>query len=240
MSYTSQKINIIFVGLGGIGSNLCEPICRFINYLPDRDRYEIVMVDGDHYENKNLSRQYFNSIDVGLNKAETQMNLMKEKFRDLNISAVNEYLTEDNITTTIPEKSIILSGVDNHKTRKLIQDHCNDLQNVLYISGGNFYIDGDILIFANCNGRQLAPTIYQNHADIANPVDKMPHEISCEELVESEPQLLFTNGTVSICMQWAFYNYYKMFDDENIEITKNEIIFDIVEMRVISHNRPIK
>jgi len=234
-----NKVSIYIIGLGGIGSCLCEPICRYINYLENRRDYDIILIDGDSYDDGNLARQYFEWDEIGENKAEVQAKKMKNKFEELDIKTEAIYINSQNIKNTIVDNSIILSGVDNHKTRKIIQDHCNKLSNCLYISGGNFYIDGDVIIFAKKDGVQLSPTIYQDHKDIANPTDRTPDEIGCDELVESVPQLLFTNGTVSICMQWAFYNYYKLFQENNISIYKNKISFDICEMSVISRNRPI-
>jgi len=232
--------NVYIIGLGGIGSCLCEPICRFLNYQNDAGDYTITLIDGDQYSRSNLTRQYFHDSDIDENKAKIQYDMMKKKFYNISLDYKDIYLNEQNIKDLIQDNSIILGGVDNHKTRHLIQKYAEYvLHNVLYISGGNDYYIGDIFVYAKKNGEQLSPTIYQNNKDIMFPTDKLPDELGCDELVESEPQLLFTNGTASMCIQWAFYNYYQLFD-KDIEIIKNDIKFDILEMAVLSSHRKIK
>ena len=106
------------------------------------------------------------------------------------------------------------------------------------LSGGNEYIDGDVQIYAKKDGKALLPPIWKYNPGILNPKDKSPEEIGCDELTESEPQLIFTNGMVSACMQMAFYKYYKMFDTGiDIEIDKSVVMFDILELAVVSKLR---
>jgi molybdopterin/thiamine biosynthesis adenylyltransferase len=237
-----MKINLYIIGLGGIGSNLCEPICKFLNYTDYAEDYSLIFIDGDSYEEGNKTRQYFEDENKNINKAFASAKTMHFRYNQLKIKHEDIYINSQNIESVIDKSTpaIILSGVDNHKTRKLIQDHCNEMDNVLCISGGNDYYDGDIFVFAKKNNIQLAPTIYQNNPAIKNPKDRHPDEIGCEELVQSEPQLLFTNGTASIIMQWCFYNYHRLFHNNDVIIHKNDIKFDIQEMAVLSHNRPTK
>ena len=235
-------INIYFIGLGGIGSQLCEPICRFINHLKDRKSYKLFFVDGDDYESSNQSRQNIKHTDLGKNKASSQYNRMYGLFPNLEMEVIAIYINKQNIGDcfNLDEKSIILGGVDNNKTRHLMQTVANEIDNVLLLSGGNEYIDGDVQMFAKKNGKALLPPIWKYNPEILKPKDKSPEEIGCDELTESEPQLIFTNGLVSACMQMAFYNYYKMFDaDIEIEIDKSVIMFDISEMAVVSKLRNI-
>ena len=44
---------IVIIGLGGIGSVLCDKISRFSNFKKDQET-SITLVDGDYYEEKNL------------------------------------------------------------------------------------------------------------------------------------------------------------------------------------------
>jgi molybdopterin/thiamine biosynthesis adenylyltransferase len=234
--------HIYFIGLGGIGSQLCEPICRFINHFDDMKKWKITFIDGDDYESSNKTRQLITFKDLGKNKAKSQYQKMYQLFPQLELDTNAIYINKQNIKDCIdPDENIfILSGVDNHKTRHVIQEYCLSLNNVLLLSGGNEYIDGDVQIFARKNEKNLLPPIWKYNPDILKPKDKSPDEIGCDELVKSEPQLIFTNGMVSSCMQMAFYNYYEMFDaNKEINIDKSVIMFDITEMAVVSKKRQI-
>jgi len=234
-----MKTNIYLVGMGGIGSQLCEPICRFVNYLENKSDYCITFIDGDEYESSNQTRQTIELADIGQNKAVSQYSKMYNLFPNLEINANAIYINNQNIKDCFnkpDENTIILSGVDNNKTRNVIQQYCLALKNVLLLSGGNEYIDGDVQIYARKQGVDLTPPIWKWNPNIKNPKDRSPEEIGCDELVESTPQLIFTNGMVSACMCMAFYNYYKMFDTD-VSIDKSVVMFDIPELSVVSKMR---
>ncbi len=71
---------------------------------------------------------------------------------------------------------------------------------------------------------QLAVGI-NGDADIQILTDKLPDEMSCQELSESDPQLYFTNLGVATFMCWAFYNVVVK---EQYE--RSEVYFDILKM----------
>jgi len=235
-----MKTHIYFIGLGGIGSQLCEPLCRFVNNLPNCSDYMFTFIDGDEYETSNQSRQSFDFIDLGNNKAISQVTKISKLFPNLDINSNAIYINKQNIANVIQpiDNIIILAGVDNNKTRHVLQEYANGVENILLLSGGNEYIDGDVQIFVRKNGVNLTPPIWKYNPGILKPKDRSPEEIGCSELIESVPQLIFTNGMVSSCMMMAFYNYYELFDKE-IEIDKSVIMFDIKEMAVVSKLRKI-
>ena len=43
------KLDIIIIGLGGVGSILCEKISRFLNFDKKVDPM-LTLIDGDYYE----------------------------------------------------------------------------------------------------------------------------------------------------------------------------------------------
>ncbi len=224
-------MNIKIIGLGGIGSILTDKLCKFLNYSKEND-INITLVDGDQYELKNYERQDFNYIG---NKAEVKTKELEIKFKQLKINSINQYVNDENISTIIQNKDIVLLGVDNHKTRQLISNYCNCLDEIILISGGNDFIDGNVQIYIRKGGENITPSLCDYHQEIKNPDDKHPDEMSCEELSKSEPQLLFTNLGVATIMCWAFYN---------VIVKKNyqfcEIYFDILTMKADSKKRICK
>lgn len=179
--------NIYVIGAGGIASALIRPLKRYLGQVP------ITVIDGDITEDKNADRQ--EGI-TGVSKATYWAQAIE------GLQAVTEYVTPSNIDKLIPKKedSIIFACVDNHATRKLLQDHCKKMQSVILISGGNELFTGDVRIFIRQGRRDKTPRIDHLQPEIQNPTDKRPDEVSCSELVESEPQILFMNNAVAAAM----------------------------------------
>jgi len=216
-------LNIKIVGLGGIGSILSDSICRFLNYSQFND-IEITLIDGDEYEYKNLERQSFSYFE---NKAVSKCKELKTKYKNITIKEFPQFINQINISV-IQGGDIVLLGVDNHKTRKLISDYCSKLENIILISGGNELIDGNVQVYIRKDNKDITPSLTKYHPEIDNFIDKSPDEMSCEELEKTEPQLLFTNMMVSCFICSAFYNIVYLSKLEDFKIS--EIYFDIKTM----------
>lgn len=224
-------MDIVLIGLGGIGSILCERLARYLVYSAE-SHVKMLLVDGDEYERKNLERQDFTRMG---NKAEVKADDLKMQFSDLNIGAFPAFINEANLAEVIKEGNVVFLCVDNHKTRMIVSNYCMHLQNVTLISGGNELIDGNVQIYVRENGKDLTPDLCAYHPEIAKPDDKLPEEMSCEELSVSEPQLYFTNLTVATFMCQAFYNAVVKKQYE-----KSEIYFDIEQMAARAQQRIVK
>jgi len=219
---------IKIVGLGGIGSALCDNLCRFLNHQPTRCR--LVLIDGDDYEIKNKARQSFNQLG---NKARVKCTEMRLSHENISFDDVAEYLTPSNIGEYIQEDDVVFLCVDNHKTRKVVSDHAKTLENVIVISGGNEYTDGNVQIFIREGGENKTPSLSDYHPEIAHPGDKSPDEMSCEELANSEPQLLFANLSVATIMCWTFYNIL----EGKLAQNSSEVYFDMLKMNTLAKQR---
>jgi len=220
-------MKVIIVGVGGIGTALMEPLCRFLQYsvkLPGD--IEVSFVDGDIFEEKNKERQMF--ISIG-NKATIKASEARRRFDKLIINPIAMYINESNVSEIIKEGSIVFICVDNHASRKLISDHARKLYDVVLISGGNEFVDGNVQIYMKKGGIELTPSITDYHPEISNPDDKSPEDMSCEELSESTPQLLFTNTTVANIMCWVFF---AAIINRKDPVNFAEVYFDIDKMSV--------
>jgi len=226
-----RKISIKIIGLGGVGSVLCEKISRFINYDTNIEA-SLTLIDGDIYETKNYERQEFTQMG---NKAEIKGGDLEDKFPNIELNYYPAYINESNINEVIKNDDVVFLCVDNHKTRMIASNYCKCLENVTLISGGNEFTDGNVQIYVREGGKDLTPDLCAYHPEIADPVDKLPEEMSCEELANSDPQLYFTNVWVAILMCTAFYNVVI-----KNEVTASEIYFDIKKMSMIAQSRALK
>jgi molybdopterin/thiamine biosynthesis adenylyltransferase len=226
-----MKMDITVIGLGGVGSILIERLCRFLNFSRDIDA-EILLVDGDEYEQKNFERQEFARLG---NKADIKAAELEVKFDRIGFDAIEAYITEENVGDVAFEGAIVFMCVDNHKTRMIVSNYCKTLKNVTLISGGNEFTDGNVQLYVRRDNKDLTPDLCKYHPEIATPDDKLPTEMSCEELSVSEPQLYFTNLGVATIMCWTFYN---AIIKESYE--RSEIYFDILSMNSNSKIRVIE
>jgi len=220
-----MKVKVI--GCGGIGVHLLDPLCRFLNYHKDFSESgdcEVTLIDGDKYEEHNRERQSFESFG---NKAEETANRLKEEFPNIFFRVVTDYLGEDNIVLHLRESDVIFSCVDNHSARKLFSDHCEDLDDVLLISGGNDYHDGNVQIFHRKEGQNWSLPLTGRHTDAItgdeafyhpeieepedeNPADAEEREAGCDVEQEHEPQLVFANNSAACHMMNMFYRYLEI------------------------------
>lgn len=225
-------MKIVIVGLGGVGSALSAMISRYVNYLSKSTIESITLVDGDTYEPKNEERQDFDALG---NKAEVKAQQLSTQFPRVKFLVSKEFIDTKNVGKLIGEKTIVFLCVDNHKTRKIVSEHCSTLQNIVVISGGNELTDGNVQTFIRKGGADLTPSLLTYHPEIANPIDKLPSEMSCEELASSSPQLYFANLGVAVFMCWAFYNVM----NSKKPITKSEIYFDLVTLSYDAKTRVV-
>lgn len=232
----SQTRRIVVVGLGGIGSWVLQALAPYLKHASNGTAWSLLLIDGDEYEEKNRTRQSFDELG---DKAAVQAGWVARKFPGLNVRAITQYLSTDGVDGTMPVKEAIRSGdiifscLDNHKTRKMIFDHCANLREITLISGGNEYTDGNVQVFVRQAGQDKTCRPDKYHPELASPRDKAPYEMSCEELAASSPQLIFTNLTAATLMLNAFY----ALEQKKLDCQKSEIYFDIVVNAATPRNR---
>ena len=214
---------VTVIGLGGVGSILVERLSRFLSY--DQRGGSVYLVDGDAYESRNIERQEFTQLGK---KAIVKQNELSNLYKNIEFLAIPEYVSETNIHQLIHEGGFIFLCVDNHKTRRIVNDYCKTLNNIILISGGNELVDGNVQIYIRKEGQDITPNLCIGHPEIKNATDKTPEEMSCQELSVSEPQLYFTNLGVATIMCWAFYNILN-----NRDFQISEIYFDITMMKML-------
>jgi hypothetical protein len=204
------------IGVGGVGGFVARPVTMFLAALGGDAR--LVLIDGDSFELANASRMFFGAIG---NKAAVVRDELLPRFRDsrLAITAIEEYVTPENIRRLIRCGDVVILAVDNHATRKLVNDHCASLDDICLISGGNDGVEttpdgqirkgtfGNVQIYLRRGGCDHSPSLTRYHPEIAEPADKSPADASCTELAASVPQIMFANLTVATAMLNSFWLY---------------------------------
>jgi hypothetical protein len=207
---TSVKL----IGLGGVGSIVARYVAVFLASFGQEIRF--VLVDGDAFEYSNASRMLFTGCG---NKATVLRSELLPRFAESNLSiiAVEDFVTSENVGRLIQPGDICLLCVDNHATRKLVNDHCATLADICLISGGNDGVGpdssgkvrrgtfGNVQIYARRENADVTAPLTRHHPEIENPGDRLPTDQSCTELVASVPQILFSNLAVASAMLNALW-----------------------------------
>jgi hypothetical protein len=212
-----ENASVKLIGLGGVGGIAARYGAMFLASLQCPAR--LVLIDGDQFEASNATRMYFSAAG---NKATVTRADLLDRFADsqLSLLAIPEYITPENIGRLIRKGDLVLCCVDNHATRKLLSDFCAaNLKDVCLISGGNDGVGpdasgkllrgtyGNVQIYLRRGGVELNPALTRYHAEIREPVDHLPSEKSCTELVASVPQILFANLMTASAMLNALWLY---------------------------------
>lgn len=220
------QLEIKLIGVGGVGCALAPFLARYLE--ADRqvtgEEIRLTLVDGDAFETKNATRQSFETLG---NKAKVKASELARSFPGLSFRAIPEFVTAANVSYLVKPVDLVFLAVDNHATRLVVSRRCEELSDVVLISGGNDFTDGNVQVYVRQGGRDVTLPLTRFHSEIADPKDKSPAEMSCEELaVEAAPQLLFMNLTVASAMLNAFYAW------RSGRLRYGEVYLDIVEGRV--------
>jgi len=211
------------VGLGGIGGWLVDPLCMHL--ANSNDNCHVTLIDGDSFEHRNAERQQFSKLG---NKAEIECERLRVLYPKVQFAYKTQYLNSDNVIRNIREGDTVFLGVDNHATRKLVSDRCEELDNVTLISGGNEYSDGNVILYARKNGQDIGKPPTKLFAKIAKPDDEIPGSATiregCDTQVQSAPQLVFTNNMAAAMMLATYYSHEQ--DKANFE----QVYFDVLNV----------
>ena len=167
-------MNIAVIGAGGIGSYLIPCLVKTTK--------EVTILDGDTFEEKNMSRQIFKESDMDRNKAEA----LAEMY---GVKAEGRYFKRDSDV----ESSIILCCVDNDATRMDLLEHADE-ENIIVIIGGNETYSSSAMVYRpEWKDTKLDPRVI--HPDYAERNGRDPRQPPCnsDEAIEENPQLPLAN-----------------------------------------------
>jgi molybdopterin/thiamine biosynthesis adenylyltransferase len=202
-----NNITFVVVGCGGTGGYLVRDLARIIGVVNKQFnfRHNMLLIDGDKVEPKNLNRQNFISEDLSINKAEILAARYSAAY-GIDISFLGKYIKTENLgevrdaINSFGNSVVLIGCVDNNKTRHMLHDlyRTYNFNNITYVDGGNEEHAGQVVISTKrcwtVNGADI-PIQIQDIVELfaleAN--DKHPDEVSCAEHAVSSPQDISTN-----------------------------------------------
>ncbi|HIQ03473.1 MAG TPA: HesA/MoeB/ThiF family protein [Desulfurococcales archaeon] len=134
-----KKARVMVAGLGGLG-------CPAALYLVAAGVGKIVLVDRERVELSNLNRQILHwTRDIG----ELKVNSAAKKLRELNpevdVEAIPIEINEDTVYDLVSQVDIVIDGMDNWKTRFILNRVCV-LQSKPFIHAGVYGMHGQLLV----------------------------------------------------------------------------------------------
>ncbi len=113
---------VAVIGAGGLGGYLAELSARL-------GVGRLIIIDGDVFEESNLNRQRFsNEHNLGNPKAYEAKRELERINSQVEITAVHDRISAENGREILEGADLVLDGVDNARTRLLLQDICKLLQ----------------------------------------------------------------------------------------------------------------
>lgn len=199
MPFSPDKIFVI--GSGGSGGHLVPALSRLLAYHPNTQSSTLTVIDGDEYEEKNMTRQIVTPSYLGMNKADA----MRDFCQYQGLSNVESRASFIDTSTFIPmlrnaSNPMIIACVDNDATRlaliKAIDSTCSD-KDFFYITPGNSDgtedVKGQALWYGRLGGENVGVNPSLVYPNIERPTDSVPSEGSCALHAPSRPQLISAN-----------------------------------------------
>ena len=113
-----RNSSVCVVGLGSTGSPCADLLVR-------AGIGSLRIIDGDSVDITNLHRQIiFSEEDINEKKVFAAKKRLEKINSDCRISAIPDYLTEDNVSKLLSEADLVVDGTDNMESRMIINRYC--------------------------------------------------------------------------------------------------------------------
>lgn len=198
MNFTPDYVFVI--GVGGTGGHLAAPLARLVAYHPNTQDAQVVFIDGDEFEEKNITRQLVGQAQVGLNKARAMVDFCAYQGL-MNTECKEDFISAANFIPMLRRSTapMVICSVDNDATRhsilKAINDTCTG--DFFFITPGNSdgteTVKGQALYWGRVNGETVGINPAEIYPNIENPQDSVPQKGSCALNAPSRPQLISIN-----------------------------------------------
>jgi PRTRC genetic system ThiF family protein len=208
---------VTIVGCGGTGTQIARSAARILYDMKARRMHtpQLVLIDGDTVEMKNVGRQLYTAADVGQPKAHVLMRRFNSAL-GLNSVGIAEPLNAEKHFERY-SGGIVIGAVDNHLARQEL----SRVENAVWIDCGNHHAAGQVsigntddreLMQRHLNGRDGKYAYLPNAAllfpQLLEPESEVPQTVqpvSCAELVEEGIQHLLVNDWVAVVAAQYLY-----------------------------------
>ncbi|MFX4261299.1 ThiF family adenylyltransferase [Pelotomaculum propionicicum] len=210
----------VVVGCGGTISNFVPHLSQLLYSL--NDLITITLVDEDTVEPGNVGRQFFAPPDVGNNKART-LQLRYQNAWGVRLSYHPHYIRDEKILEKLlippvahagkPTMPILIGGVDNHYSRRIMDAVFKKAENLIYLDSGNGEYTGQVVVAIRYGGKTLLKPPSEYFPEILTEQDEISVGGTCGRKAVKEPQTLVANvwaATTLLAMVNSIVNLKKI------------------------------
>jgi PRTRC genetic system ThiF family protein len=211
-----EEVTIGLIGCGGTGSHIAQSLARLASHCESTNgpRIQLVFVDGDTVEAKNVGRQLFSAADVGKNKAQALAGRFGAVF-GLNIVAFPHMLQTGTRIANPYAYGILIGAVDSAAGRRAIAGQLGGYNWKLWIDCGNHEHSGQVVVgntltavqmrgaiqLGMCAKLPAAPLLYP---ELLKDAVVQPYQ-DCARAMEDNAQSLMVNQAMAaIASQYAY------------------------------------
>lgn len=195
---------VLIIGLGGIAETLIGQVARWLAHAhPGSDLH---LIDGDLFDEGNGSRQTVGAYGPKATERRRQVNIALDDARErITITAVVEYVNPENVARFIREGDYVFLCVDNHASRKVVDDHIRTLRDAVCIAGGTDGMEGDVLLHVRRDGIDITSPFSKYRPEIADPTDTIPEygtipTLGCDEEIDTDERFIGIDYLVAAVM----------------------------------------
>ena len=114
---TIKNLNIVLIGLGGVGGASFEALIRL-------GIENITVIDNDVFEPSNLNRQILSNINnIGHNKTDEAIKRAKDINPNINIKGIKEFINHDSLSLLNGSYDFIIDACDTITTKALLIEY---------------------------------------------------------------------------------------------------------------------
>lgn len=171
---------VLVAGLGGLG-------CPASIYLVAAGIGRVILVDRERVELSNLNRQILHwDKDIGRFKVDSAVEKLRQLNQDVEVEGRIVEINEENVYNLVKEVDVVVDGMDNFKTRFILNKACIDL-GVPFIHGAIYGLEGRLMTIVPGEGPCLRCLIPVDPPEIKPfPVlGATPGVIACLQAIEA-------------------------------------------------------
>jgi molybdopterin/thiamine biosynthesis adenylyltransferase len=208
----------LLIGAGGVASYLLPVLIK--SFHPDN----LVIVDKDTLEKRNLDRQMFQPSQVGMSKAQALADLYYNRAQ-----IIEDWFTID---TLLPEDiDAIICVADNHVARHAALLKSEEL-NVMCYLGGNEFLDSQAMVYhRDWRGTKRDPLI--RYPEIATDETGSPMRCQGEAQV-IHPQLAVANMGCAAKLLHLMWVYERWLPEQKLTGAKRDEVIASLPVEFLS------
>jgi molybdopterin/thiamine biosynthesis adenylyltransferase len=132
------RSTVAVCGAGGLGGTIIELLAR-------QGIGHLVIIDNDKFAENNLNRQIIaTESDLRKSKVKVAAARVKKINSAVLISAVNKTINSKNIKEIVIDAGVVLDGLDNLKTRRIVACACDELK-IPFVHGAIAGFSGELM-----------------------------------------------------------------------------------------------